>query len=241
MAAVQFQDVGSTEEASDIGKQITADFPVFDLDELDYIDDAPAIWIKTSDTASQYNKKLYYGYNSYLSLPIGWYIDGADAPTAEDLIALGRGFWIVVPKNTANYPKENYTVTFNGQVADMTTGISTPVCNNCFIMAGNTFPMPLAFSKIVPSSGIEALDLDELDYIDDAPAIWVKTSDIASQYNKKLYYGYNSYLSLPIGWYIDGADPATDADAIPVGNSFWIVIPDGFITSGNQETFTFNP
>ena len=237
MMAIQFNECGSDADYANLGTQITTDLPLLDYADCD-LDDCPQIWLKTSDTAAAYNRKFYYCEDTDEGLDAGWWRNGSYAPTAQDMVDLGRGFWLVIPDDTTIYDKASYSVSFNGQVADMTSGISVPVCNGGYIIASNPFPKALDMSKIVVSSGVPLLDYADCD-LEDCPQIWIKTSDIAAAYNKKFYYCEDTDEGLSAGWWRNGSY-AQAADDIPAGKAFWIVIPDDCLTS-DSETFTFNP
>ncbi len=237
MLAIQFNECGSESDASDIADQIVTDLPVLDYADCD-LDDCPQIWLKTSDTAAAYEKKFYYLKDTDMGLDTGWWRAGEYAPTTEDMIDLGRGFWLIIPDDTSIYTESSYTVSFNGQVADMSSGITVPVCNGGYILAANPFPTNLDMSKIVVSSGVPLLDYATCD-LDDCPQIWIKTSDIAAAYEKKFYYLEDTDVGLDAGWWRAG-EYAQAADDIPSGKAFWIVIPDDCLSS-DSETFTFAP
>ena len=237
MLAIQFNQVGSDSDTANVGTQITTSLPALDYADYD-LPDFPAIWFKTSDMAAAYNKKFYYCCDTDANLAAGWWRNGEYAPTAADLLALGRGFWLVVPDDDTLYNQASYTVTFNGQVADLSSGISVPICNGAYIIASNPFPTDLDMSKIVASSGAPALDYADYD-LPDFPAIWIKTSDTAAAYNKKFYYCCDTDANLTAGWWRNG-EYAQAADDIPSGKAFWLVIPDNYLST-DGETFTFYP
>ena len=239
MLAIQFNQVGSDSDTANVSAQITTDLPAYDFGGDYDIPDFPAIWFKTSDTAAAYNKRFYYCYDSEEDLAAGWWLNAESAPTAADMLALGRGFWLIVPDDATLYPNASYSVTFNGQVPDLSSGISVPVCNGSYIIAANPFPTALDLSKIVASSGVPALDFGGDYDIPDFPAIWLKTSDTAAAYNKRFYYCYDSEEGLAAGWWLN-AESAQGANDIPAGKAFWIVIPDGCLNS-EAETLTFYP
>ena len=237
MMAIQFNECGSDADYANLGTQITTDLPLLDYATCD-LEDCPQIWLKTSDTAAAYNRQFYYCEDTDEGLDAGWWRDGEYAPTAQDMIDLGRGFWLIIPDTASIYTKASYSISFNGQVADMTSGITLPVCNGGYIIAANPFPKSLDMSKIVVSDGVPLLDYATCD-LEDCPQIWIKTSDVAAAYNKQFYYCKDTDEGLPAGWWRDGEYPQA-ADDIPAGKAFWVIIPDGCLAT-DSETFTFNP
>ena len=256
MLAIQFQDPGSIVEAGDVGKAVSSDLPCFDYCEHG-TEDMPHIMIKTKDTSASYGKDFYYmcdseyeeiGPDQFEVLPAGWYTDEEIAPSEDDLIALGRGFWFIVPNDEVLYPNDKYTVTFNGQVAAMTKPLSVPVVNNAYIMTANPFPVALDFNKMItPSAGVPCLDYCEYG-TDDMAHIMIKTKDTSASYGKDFYYmcdseyeedGHGGFIALDPGWYNDEETEPEASDFIKPGNSFWVVIPDGLLPD-DKQTFSFS-
>ena len=91
MLAIQFNECGSDADVANLGTQIITDLPLLDYADCD-LDDCPQIWLKTSDTAAMYTRQFYYCEDTDEGLDAGWWRDGEYAPTAQDMIALGRGF-----------------------------------------------------------------------------------------------------------------------------------------------------
>ena len=258
MLAIQFQDPGSIVEAGNITKAISTDLPALDYGTDYDFPNFPQIMIKTSDTDAAYGKKFYYYTDSQYEetspgvfdvLPAGWYDGGEEPPTEDDLIALGRGFWLVIPNDEELYPNDKYTVTFNGQVATMTKPISVPVVNKGYIMMANPFPVALdPNTMITPSAGVPALDYGTDYDFPDFPQIMIKTSDTDAAYGKKFYYYMDSQYEetspgvfdvLPAGWYDGNEEQPTAADFVKPGNSFWVIIPDECLPD-DKQTFTFS-
>ena len=246
MLAIQFQDPASIVEAGDIGKAITTDLPCLDFADYD-LPDFPKIMIKTSDTDAAYGKNFYYlcdsEFDDDVELPSGWYTSDEEEPSAEDLIALGRGFWLVIPNDEELYPNDKYTVTFAGQVPTTTKSLSVPVVNNGYIMMANPFPVDLDFNKMItPSAGVPCLDFADYD-LPDFPKIMIKTSDTDAAYGKNFYYlcdsEFDDDIELPDGWYTSDEEEPTADDFVKPGNSFWVVIPDGCL-SDDKQTFSFS-
>ena len=258
MLAIQFQDPASIVESGDITKAITTDLPALDYGTDYDFPDFPKIMIKTSDTSADYGKNFFYYTDSqyeetspgvFEELPAGWYDGAEEPPTADDLIALGRGFWLVIPNDEELYPNDKYTMNFAGQVAAMTKPISVPVVNNGYIMMANPFPVALDFNKMItPSAGVPALDYGTDYDFPDFPKIMIKTSDTSADYAVNFFYYTDSQYEetspgvfevLPAGWYDGSEEPPTEDDFVQPGNSFWVVIPDGCL-SDDKQTFTFS-
>ena len=238
MASPQFKDCNAVADVSDFNACVKVDATALDYADYD-LPDFPAIWIKDGPTSSVYTKKFYYFWDSEEDdVPAGWWDRLENAPTASDALALGAGCWLVIPDDDTLYPKDAYTFTFNGAVADTTAPISIPVVNGGYIMTANPFPVPLQFSKITVSPGVPCLDYADYD-LPDFPAIWIKNGDTSAAYDKKFYYFWDSdEEDVPAGWWNYMEEAQTSADYIPVGKAFWIVIPDGCLPDDNQ-TFTF--
>ena len=237
MMAAQFNDVAVQGDDIDVSKVIKTDLPCLDYNDYD-LPDFPKIMIKTSDVSASYDTEIYWCCDSSCDLPAGWWVRGEDPVSEAELIALGRGFWFVVPNDAELYPADSYTVQVAGQVPDTKETFSVPLKNNAYIITANPFPVALDYTKITFSAGVPCLDYNDYD-LPDFPKIMIKTSDVSASYDKEVFYCSDSSCDLPEGWWVRGEDEPTDEYKVAPGNSFWLVIPDGYLLD-DMQTISFS-